>query len=202
MNNKILKELFIILLLVIVIMFAFAILFYDCISADNLKISSIEYIIDSETNKVLKDIQLNSGVDIEKESSNYLLKSYSIDKDDLSLFASENSYESGKSDPFAESAEPVEERTTTITTVPEKTNSEVNDTVILNDKDKVTNEVISNTIIEPQNEVKANTVKVEEKKNTNEVKNQTKNNKKSEKQTNTVKEESTVGTFFENKSSK
>lgn len=136
MNNKILKEVFIIFLLVVVIMFAFAILFYDCISADKKEISSIEYITDEEVGKALKEIQKNSGVDIENESANYLLKSYSINKDDLTVFASENSYESGKKDPFSESAEPVEEIVKTTTINPTKENSESNNSVNLKEEEE------------------------------------------------------------------
>ena len=186
MNSKILKELFIILLLIIVIMFAFSILFYDCISADNEKISSIEYIVDTEVNKTLKEIQQNSGVDIESESSDYLLKSYSINKEDLTIYASENSYESGKTDPFAESSEPIEELITTTTTNPEKTNSELNDSVILeNNSENVENTTTKNEEV-PTNEIKTK----------NESKNTVSNT------SNSIEEKSTVGTFFENKSSK
>lgn len=113
MNNKILKEAFIIALLFMVIMFAIGILFYDASSIGEEEIVSIEYITDDSVDSALTEIQSNSGVDVKNETSSSLLKSYSVNANDLNIYASENSYESGKKDPFAEYSETIEEVVTT-----------------------------------------------------------------------------------------
>lgn len=158
MNSKILREIIIILLLIIVIIFAFGVLFYDCISADRDSIYSVEYVTDNNTNEVLGEIQKNSGVDIENESSASILKSYSIGEEELYIYETQKSYESGKKDPFAESSESVKEVVTTTETTVTVPNSQTNNYVTGNE--------ISNT------------------------------------SQNKVNENSTTGTFFENKSSK
>lgn len=167
MNSKILREIIIILLLVIVILFAFGVLFYDCISVDKDSIYSVQYVIDDKTNEVLKEIQKNSGIDIENENSTSILKSYSIGEEELYMYESQNSYESGKKDPFAESSESVKEVVTETeknATVP---NSQTNNYV-----------------------------------NTNEISNKTSSNKSKENGKKETNENSTTGTFFENKNSK
>lgn len=152
MDSKVLREIIIILLLVIVIIFAFGILFYDCISADREIIYSEEYVTDSNVSKVLEEIQENSGVDIQNESSNYLLKSYSINQEDLTTYASDNSYESGKKDPFAEDSEDINEVTNVTETTAKTTNAQTNNYIENNEKNKNTNTV------NKQNEVTANKV--------------------------------------------
>ena len=115
MNNKIVKEVFIIVLLFIVIMFCLGILFYDSMSVNTKDIVSVKYQTSDSVNGVLTEIQDNSGVDVKKQTSNSILQSYSIDADDLKLYAEDNSYESGKKDPFAETSETIDERVTTTT---------------------------------------------------------------------------------------
>lgn len=55
--SKIVKELFIIILLIIVIMFALVILFYDCVSENTEEVVSIEYETNEEVTQVLNEIQ-------------------------------------------------------------------------------------------------------------------------------------------------
>lgn len=151
MKSKILKEVFIIVLLVIVIVFTLGILFYDSISIGSKPVSSIKYEASTEVEEVLNDIQESSGTDINEKDS--LLKSYTINKDDLNVYANENYYESGKKDPFAENSEDVEVEETTTTTSTNKNNTESNNTYIANEEtkssnsneNKVTNETSKNS---------------------------------------------------------
>ena len=150
MKSKILKEVFIIILLVIVIVFTLGILFYDSISIGSKPVSSIQYEASQEVEEVLNEIQESSGTDINEKDS--LLKSYTINKDDLNVYANENYYESGKKDPFAENSEDVEVEETTTTTSTNKNNTESNNTYIANEEtessnineNKVTNETSKN----------------------------------------------------------
>lgn len=150
MKSKILKEVFIIILLVIVIVFTLGILFYDSISIGSKPVSSVQYEASSEVEEVLNEIQESSGTDINEKDS--LLKSYTINKDDLNVYANENYYESGKKDPFAENSEDVEVEETTTTTSTNKNNTESNNTYIANEEtessnineNKVTNETSKN----------------------------------------------------------
>lgn len=150
MKSKILKEVFIIILLVIVIVFTLGILFYDSISIGSKPVSSVQYEASSEVEKVLNEIQESSGTDINEKDS--LLKSYTINKDDLNVYANENYYESGKKDPFAENSEDVEVEETTTATITNKNNTESNNTYIASEEtessnineNKVTNETSKN----------------------------------------------------------
>lgn len=182
MNNKIVKEAFIILLLFIVIMFCLGILFYDSMSVDTDDIVSVKYETSDNVNNVLTEIQNNSGVDVTKQTSNSVLQSYSIGAEDLTVYASDNSYESGKKDPFAETSESIDEVVTTTTKTGTTTNSQTSNPV-----------KVENKVVEKENVV-------EEKKASNTVKSTVQNTIK-----NTVskeKTESSVGTFFEDKNSK
>ena len=103
MNKKMLKEAIIIILLLLVIIFAMGVLFYDSITENADVISNADYETSEAVKEVLKQIEDNEGEnDIKESASTSLLKSYSIDAEDLSNFASGNYYESGKKDPFAE----------------------------------------------------------------------------------------------------
>ena len=110
-----------------VVIFTIGLLFYDCIPQKSEKIESIEYIADKSVTNTLEQIRENSNADITNNEDGSLLKSYSIKKEDLEQFASENYYETGKKDPFAEYADPVEEEAVkTITTAPNPINLETN----------------------------------------------------------------------------
>lgn len=123
--SKFVKEIFIILLLCMVVIFTIGLLFYDCIPQKNEKIETIEYVASKDVLETLEQINTNAGENDEVNDESSLLKSYSIGKDDLTEFASENSYETGKKDPFAEYATPVEEEVVkVVTTTPEVTNTQ------------------------------------------------------------------------------
>lgn len=180
MNNKILKEILIIALLCVVVLFCLGILFYDTMAVDDKNIESVSYTTSQNVNDVLTEIQSNSGVDIKNQDSSSLLKSYSIGKEELEIYASDKSYESGKKDPFAEYSETIDQVVTTTTrggtTSPSQAGNPVSTTE--NKKDEIT-EVLKNGV--------TNTVQ-------NEV--------AKEKVENKTVSSSTVGTFFENKNSK
>lgn len=184
MNNKIVREAFIIILLFIVIMFCLGILFYDSMSVDTEDIVSVKYTTSNNVNEVLTEIQNNSGVDVKKQTSNAILQSYSIDAEDLTVYASENSYESGKKDPFSETSETIDEIVTTTYKPGTATNSQASNPVI------TTNEI----------EVKKQEQVSEKTKETNTVKEVVKNTVQNK--ISNEKKESSVGTFFEKKNSK
>ena len=183
MNNKIVRESLIIILLLIVIMFTMGILFYDSTLASNEKITSVKYETDQSVNEVIAEIQENTAV--QAEGSNSLLKSYSVNSNDLNYFASDNSYESGKKDPFAENSEAIKQ---TITTTYKEAN--------INNSQSKNQYTEANT---SKNKVENNSVNKTNSTNT------IKNNQTSslEKHTNANKKESsTAGTFFEKENSK
>ena len=105
MSNKIFKECLIIFLLILVIVFAMRILFYDLITEDVDDIIGAQYGASEAVLEVLKDIDENGGKKAKPNSSDSLLKSYSITEEDLTGFARDKYYEKGKKDPFAESAQ-------------------------------------------------------------------------------------------------
>jgi hypothetical protein len=186
MNNKIIKELIIILLLFIVIIFVMGILFYNFIPSNAEEFSSVDYVTSDDVNTILDEIEANSGVNIKNEDSNSLLKSYTITKEDLNEYASENSYESGKKDPFSESSETVESVVTTQTTEVQATQNQVSNPY--------------NSLVENQGtEEKEETEKTEEAK---EIKAETKTETKVEAKEETKESSSTTGTFFEKANSK
>lgn len=141
MNNKILRESLIIFLLVIVIMFTLGILFYDYIPTTKDDISSVQYVTDENVEQVLNEIQTNSGIDIKSEVTDSPLKSYTITADDLNVYATENYYESGKKDPFAEYSDPVEETVRTTTTTGTANNSQGSNPIYTEEPKKVEDKV-------------------------------------------------------------
>lgn len=200
MNKKIVKEAIIIILLLIVIIFAMGILFYDSITENADVIASAEYEISDAVKEVLDDIEESGGEDLNETTSSSLLKSYSINAEDLSNYASGNYYESGKKDPFAESAEIIDEHTTTTVKTGTATQSQTSNPIADNEKDttvKITNTVVTNTVKNTTNTIKNIT--------TNTVKNTVTSNKVNTVK-NTAKDKtestSTTGIFFENKNSK
>lgn len=169
MNKKIIKEVFIMILLVLVILFVIGVLFYDVIPFKE-DITSVEYKPDESVLKAVEEIQGNTNQVTSNEDA--LLKSYTIDKDDLNIYANQNAYESGKQDPFAEYSEPIEETTRTEISSGVPNNANNNTEIVLeNNQNTVNNQEDSN---------------VNEEKVTN----------------NEVKQELNKGTFFESEYSK
>ena len=86
-----LKEAIMIILLLVVIIFAMGVLFYDSITENADVISNADYETSEAVNEVLKQIEENEGEnDIKESASNSRIKSYSIDAEDLSNYASGN----------------------------------------------------------------------------------------------------------------
>lgn len=111
MNSKVAKELLIIVLLVAVIVFTIIILFYDCLPFSEDRVKSIEYQADERVKTTIEEVKEKST--ISAEESDKILKTYNVDKADLTAYNGEEVYEAGKKDPFAEVSEPVEEVVTT-----------------------------------------------------------------------------------------
>lgn len=191
MNNKILKEVIIILLLLVVILFSMGILFYDTLSSSNVDdVLSVEYKTSESVEAVLNEIQASSEINEKSENADSILKSYSINQEDLMIYASENSYESGKKDPFAESSEKITEYTTTTTVKGTESKAQSPNKVVAEDnktEEKTTNTITSATLTNTL--VQNTTVQNTNVKNNNEVKKTETTSKKTE-------------TFFEDVNSK
>lgn len=189
MKSGLSKEILILVLLFIVIIFILIVLLYDFIPGKKENIKSVEYVAENSVSDVLQEIKENTGVDIAEKNSDVPLKSYSIDSEDLDVYASENSYESGKSDPFAENSNPAEGTLRTTTQTGTSSEKESQAETSSNNK-KETNEKEANIVsIVPRAEDA-----VAEK---NETKQETKD--ESKEKTNTTSSE---GVFFEQKDSK
>ncbi len=122
MSNKIFKESIIIFLLIVAIIFAMGILFYDLITENVEDIIQTQYATSEDVEEVLKDIDNMEEKQANPNASESLLKSYKITAEDLKGFESNKYYESGKEDPFAESSENVDESITTFVKTKNPTN--------------------------------------------------------------------------------
>lgn len=120
MNNKLAKELLIIVLLFSALIFTVSILFYDCLPFSEDRVSSIEYQADEKVKATIAEVEEKSI--ISEDEQNKTLKAYTVDKADLTVYSGEQ-VEAGKKDPFAEVSEPIEETVTTETTGAETSKS-------------------------------------------------------------------------------
>lgn len=99
------KELFIMALLIMIVVFMVGIIFYEYMPNNKTVPEPITYSTASTTTAVLQEIAAtasdtsSSSDSIETQS---IIKSYSIGTKELSTAASKQSYTSGKTDPFAE----------------------------------------------------------------------------------------------------
>lgn len=190
MNRKIKKEFILLILIILVVAFILGILFYDVLPTDEAIVSK-EYEFGENIIATLDEINAtNSDLGVEEDS---VLKSYNVTQEDLNEYTSANSYERGKKDPFAESADPVDESmVVTKTKEAERNVSHSNQT-----EEKTSTQDAVNTLTEMN--IVSNT--------TNTV-NTTKEETKTEKVANdkventTVKNEVTTGRFFEKPNSK
>ena len=96
MNGKILKELLILILLFIVVIFTLGMLFFDSINVDVQKIDSVTKKETADMNNIASDIDLN--LDNSNEKVNIIK---SVSKEDLEKYRQENSYNTGKKNPFS-----------------------------------------------------------------------------------------------------
>lgn len=98
------KELFIMALLIMIVVFMVGIIFYEYMPNNKTVPEPITYSTSSATTAVLQEIADSTSIgstsdDVETQS---IIKSYSIGSKELSTAASKQSYTSGKTDPFAE----------------------------------------------------------------------------------------------------
>lgn len=113
MNSRFTKELLIIVLLFSVIIFTVSILFYDCFPFSEDRVKSIEYQADEKIKSTIAEVKEKSAINT--EDSNKILKTYTVDKADLTIYNKEE-YDAGKKNPFSEVSEPVEDVVTTEST--------------------------------------------------------------------------------------
>ena len=95
MNGKIFKELFIIILLFIVVVFTLGMLFFDSINVDVKKMESVAKKETTDLDKIINEIDLNSG---NNEKVNV---TKSVSREDLEKYRQEHSYDTGKKNPFS-----------------------------------------------------------------------------------------------------
>ena len=98
------KELFIMALLIMIVVFMIGMIFYKYMPNNKTVPEPITYTAESSTTAVLQEISAStsysySDSDTEVED---VIKSYSVGPTELSVAASKRSYVSGKTDPFAE----------------------------------------------------------------------------------------------------
>lgn len=111
MNVELAKQLLVLLALFLIILFTVSMLFYDCFPFSQDRVKSVEYQADEKVKAIVGEVESKSVVaDISEE--NEVLRTYEVDKSDLTIKAGEE-YEAGKKDPFSEVSEPVKEVVTT-----------------------------------------------------------------------------------------
>ena len=191
MNRKIKKEFILLILIILVVAFILGILFYDVLPTDETIVSK-QYEFGENVTATINEINAtNSDLGIEEDS---VLKSYKVTQEDLNEYTSANSYERGKKDPFAESADPVDSTMVkTKVKEAERNVSHSNQTEEKTNKEDAVNtltqmNIVSNTTNETKVENKNN--KFENKANNDKVENTT------------VKNETSTGRFFEKPNSK
>lgn len=102
------KELFIMALLLMVVVFMIGIIFYQYMPNNKMVPQPISYRAESSTTSVLQEIastSTNDGSDSSSSDTQSIIKSYSIGAKELSTAASKQSFTSGKTDPFSEYVE-------------------------------------------------------------------------------------------------
>lgn len=108
------KELFIMALLLMIVVFMVGIIFYEYMPNNKTVPEPITYQTDGSTASVLQEIAAtttSTGGSTATETQS-VIKSYSIGTKELSTAASKQSYTSGKTDPFAEYVETATNTTT------------------------------------------------------------------------------------------
>lgn len=109
---KVAKEIFIMALLIMIVVFMVGLVFYEYMPNNKVVPEAITYAADSSTTAILQEISSTSASkDDENDDdtsgvADIPLKSYSIGQQELSTAASKKAYTSGKTDPFAEYFEP------------------------------------------------------------------------------------------------
>ena len=134
--GRILKEIFILLLLGAVILFTLSMIFYDFFDSTQELPEIREYVADSIVKTTIQEIEMNLDT---STSSDSLLKSYEIVSADLKNYTTKKSYQKGKANPFVEYKTEVQTTTSSGTT-----NNSVNNNTTTN-TNKNTNNNTTNT---------------------------------------------------------
>lgn len=101
------KELFIMALLLMIVVFMIGMVFYKYMPNNKTVPEPTTYTTDTSTAAVLQEISASAGYSYDDETEvEDVIKSYSIGQKELSTAASKQTYVSGKTDPFAEYKEP------------------------------------------------------------------------------------------------
>lgn len=114
--KSLVKELFIGVMLLMIVVFTLGIIFYDSMPNNKLAPTSITYTADATVTSTIQQISEeksnssnNSSSSSDSNSSGIdfgsVIASYSIGSTDLSIYESRKNYESGKSDPFEDYVE-------------------------------------------------------------------------------------------------
>ena len=98
------KELFIMALLLMVVVFMIGMVFYQYMPNNKTVPEPITYSADSSTTSVLQEISASDSYSTDSNDSSVqdVIKSYSIGTTELTTAAAKQTYVSGKTDPFAE----------------------------------------------------------------------------------------------------
>lgn len=106
------KEIFIIALLLMIVVFMIGMIFYEYMPNNKTVPEPIAYVSDSSTTAILQQISAESAdTETGKTETQSVIKSYSIGSKELSTAASKQSYTSGKTNPFAEYTDPISTNT-------------------------------------------------------------------------------------------
>ncbi len=111
--KSLVKELFIGVMLLMIVVFTLGIIFYDSMPNNKLAPTSITYTADATVTSTIQQIAEEKSKNNTTSSSNTssgtdfgsVIASYSIGSTDLSIYESRKNYESGKSDPFEDYVE-------------------------------------------------------------------------------------------------
>lgn len=111
--KSLVKELFIGVMLLMIVVFTLGIIFYDSMPNNKLAPTSITYTADATVTSTIQQISEEKSKNNTTSSSNTssgndfgsVIASYSIGSTDLSIYESRKNYESGKSDPFEDYVE-------------------------------------------------------------------------------------------------
>ena len=96
MNKKFFKEMFIIVLLLVVVIFTLGMLFYDSINVD---VQKIDEAITEENSEDIDKLINETNLGNNKEKSVNISKS--VSREDLENYRKQNSYSTGKKHPFS-----------------------------------------------------------------------------------------------------
>ena len=179
MNSNVIKELFIIVLLFIVVIFTLGMLFFDSINVDVQKIDEVAKKETTDFDNLINEVDLNSN----NEDVNV---TKSVSREDLEKYRQENSYNTGKKNPFSGVSD-IKEKANNENTSINNTNKDTNVQKEKTDNTKNNNVLDGKSVNKSVNN---------DSKNADDKSNSIINN-----DTDTIKED-TTGRFFENKSSK